>query len=93
MLKYTLMTMAPEKIESLDLDQMWAPKDTKNSVKRILFFWHDFKMGNKELLKLDDVKFEKREFYSSKSAIHIQDVKINKIVISEELACVKKGCK
>ena len=50
-------------------------------------------MGNKELLKLDDVKFEKREFYSSKSAIHIQDVKINKIVISEELACVKKGWK
>lgn len=50
-------------------------------------------MGKKELLKFGDVKFEKREFYSSKSAIHIEGVKINKIVISEELACVKKGCR
>ena len=50
-------------------------------------------MANKALLKFNDVKFKKREFYSSKSAIHIEGVKINKIVISEELACVKKGCR
>ena len=46
-------------------------------------------MGKKGLLKFGDVKFEKREFYSSKSAISIEDVKINKTVISEELPGLK----
>ena len=46
-----------------------------------------------EFLKFGDVKTKKREFFSSKSAIPISHITIDKIVTPEEFSCVKKDSK
>ena len=50
-------------------------------------------MSKLELLKFGDAETEKREYHSSKSAISIYDVNIDKIIISEEFFYAKRGSK
>ena len=47
----------------------------------------------KEFLKYDEVEIEKREFHSSKRAIHTDDVSTDKIKISDEFPFSKNGSK
>ena len=51
--------------------------DTKSSLKRKFFSWHEYKMDKKEFLKFDDVEIEKLRVHSSESAIPIDDLIIN----------------
>ena len=48
-------------------------------------------MGKKEILKFDDVEIEKGEFHSSKNTIPIDDVNIDKVVISDQFSWIIKG--
>lgn len=59
-----------------------------NPRKRI-FFLYEHKMG-KAFLKLGDIEIEKQKFYSSKGAIDVGNVNIDKIVI-DKFPCTKKG--
>ena len=47
-------------------------------------------MDKKEILKFGDVEIEKGEFHFSKNAIPIDDVNIDKVVISDEFPCMKR---
>ena len=50
-------------------------------------------MSKLEFLKFGDAETEKQEYHSSKSAISIYDVNIDKIIISEEFFYAKRGSK
>ena len=47
------------------------------------------KMGKKEFLKFGGAEMEKPEFHSSKNAIPIDNVNVNKKAISNEFPCTK----
>ena len=50
-------------------------------------------MGEKQFINSGDVKIDKQEFHSSKSAIPISDVNIDKTVISAEFPFAKNASK
>ena len=56
-------------------------------------FWHTEKMFAKEHLKFGNAEIEKIKFHCRKRAIAIGNVNINKIIMSDEFPCSKKGCK
>ena len=60
-------------------------------LKEYFFSWYEYKIG-KNFLKFGDIKIE-TSFILLKKAVSIGDVNIDKIVITEELPCAKKGSK
>ena len=105
MIKFILMTVTLMKTASLELDEMSVATETttkivvssralcctKNLLKRIISFLYEYKTSKKEFLKIGDVEIKKKEFHCSKCLISIGFVNIDKIVISGEFSCAKKG--
>ena len=44
---------------------------------------------NKKIIKFDDTEIEEYKFYQNRSPISINDIDINKIIISSKLLCCK----
>ena len=47
----------------------------------------------KEFLTFVDVEMKKEKIYSSKSAVHVENLNIDKIVISHVFPCIKRSSK
>ena len=51
--------------------------------KKLLFFFTQYKMGGKEI-NFEDKKINKKEFYRNKKLFKIEDIHINKILVSKK---------
>ena len=52
-----------------------------------------YKKMDKKIIKFDDTKIKKYKFYQQKSTISIENIDINKILVSNEVPLGKKDCK
>ena len=68
-------------------------KNEKSKAYLTLFPEYSYKRTSKKFFKFDVIQMEKQMFHSSKRPIAIDDVDIDKILISNKFACAKKDFK